>query len=134
MIEPPDRITKSLALRYGLRVGAVGEDGDMLALGHHPTLRTVAALNAEARYLMGPMGLAENCWPYRFIYGEVASKLKRTWAVLRETCDYADLEEGHDPPSDPCYECKLRREVDWYIEWGHTPHHYRAFPIMLWSA
>jgi hypothetical protein len=45
---------------YGIRVSTVGEDGDMIALGHHSNLRTLAAFNRHMRVFLGLANLADD--------------------------------------------------------------------------
>lgn len=41
------------ATHYGITVCHIGEDGDMLALGHHDPRRALAAFNRHARTVLG---------------------------------------------------------------------------------
>lgn len=47
------------ATHYGIGVTCIGEDGDMLALGHHPARMVLAAFNCHARTEMGLANLAD---------------------------------------------------------------------------
>lgn len=48
------------ATYYGVPVAYVGEDGEMLALGHHEPRRVIAAFNAHARCHYGLANLADD--------------------------------------------------------------------------
>lgn len=45
---------------YGVPVCSVGEDGDLLALGHHDPRRTIAAMNAYSRKAIGLRNLYDD--------------------------------------------------------------------------
>lgn len=45
---------------YGVPVTHVGEDGDMLAFGHHDPRRALAAFNRHARVFCGLSGVADD--------------------------------------------------------------------------
>ena len=48
------------AVHYGIPVSGYGEDGAMLALGHHDTRRAFAAFNRHARVCCGLANLADD--------------------------------------------------------------------------
>jgi hypothetical protein len=48
------------ATHYGIQVAHIGEDGDMLALGHHDTRRALAAFNRHARTFCDLINLADD--------------------------------------------------------------------------
>lgn len=66
---------------YGIPVAHIGEDGEMLALGHHSTRRALAAFNRHARDFAGLTNLADdgsartNDW---------ASAISQRWAIFRK--------------------------------------------------
>lgn len=45
---------------YGVPVSTYGEDGDMLALGHHDPRRAVAAFNRHARRFLGLLNILDD--------------------------------------------------------------------------
>lgn len=45
---------------YGIGVSHIGEDGDLVALGHHSTRRALAAFNRHARIFLGLDNLADD--------------------------------------------------------------------------
>ncbi|MEU6979648.1 hypothetical protein [Streptomyces sp. NPDC046371] len=45
---------------FGIAVACIGEDGDMLALGHHDPRRALAAFNRHARESFGYHNLADD--------------------------------------------------------------------------
>jgi hypothetical protein len=45
---------------YGIKVSHIGEDGDLIALGHHSDLRTLAAFNRHMRVFLGLANLADD--------------------------------------------------------------------------
>lgn len=45
---------------YGIKVSHIGEDGDLIALGHHSDRRTLAAFNRHMRVFLGLANLADD--------------------------------------------------------------------------
>jgi len=45
---------------YGIKVSHIGEDGDLIALGHHRPLRALAAFNRHMRVFLGLDNLADD--------------------------------------------------------------------------
>jgi hypothetical protein len=45
---------------YGIKVAHMGEDGDLIALGHHSDRRTIAAFNRHMRTFLGLANLADD--------------------------------------------------------------------------
>jgi hypothetical protein len=109
---------------YGVRVAYVGDDGEMMALGHHEPRRVVAAFNREARV---HSWLTNMCDDDRAWYRDVADDLRQEYGVLATACEGAD-QPDHD---DDCGECYEIRKSDWYVRWGEadTP---GAFPVTTW--
>lgn len=47
-------------IHYGIKVSHIGEDGDLIALGHHTDRRTIAAFNRHMRAFLGLANLADD--------------------------------------------------------------------------
>lgn len=45
---------------YGIKVAHIGDDGDMICLGHHSDRRTLAAFNRHSRTFLGLANLADD--------------------------------------------------------------------------
>ncbi len=45
---------------YGIKVSHIGEDGDLITLGHHSDRRTIAAFNRHMRVFLGLANLADD--------------------------------------------------------------------------
>ena len=95
---------------YGVDLDYIGEDGEIVAHGHVPLMRFVAAANHMARRVAG----LSNLWDDRTLrLADTASSVFYRWAVNRD---------GHD-------------EYEWFIDCGdditaETP---GAFPITYLS-
>jgi hypothetical protein len=77
------------AVHYGIPVASVGEDGDMLALGHHDPRRALAAFNAHARRL----GLCNVADDHAMTAAEVLDDITQQWGYFR----LPDPEQDDDP-------------------------------------
>lgn len=112
---------------YGIKVSALGEDGDLIALGHHKPIYALAAFTGYAVDVMGLQdvydGLVDDPGP------KVTAATKHGWATLKTACD----EAGEDDHDDDCYECIEISEFSWYIEVGEkeVP---GAFPVTYFTA
>lgn len=78
------------ATYYGVPVAHIGEDGDMLALGHPGTRRAFAAFNRHARVFVGLANLADD---RRATVDEWIDQVEEKWALFRRP----DPEQGEDP-------------------------------------
>lgn len=96
---------------YGVQVSAIGDDGDLVALGHVGKLRALAAFNRVAREVWGNARDHGNAALYD---GEgqpdqVVDSVRHTWMT-------------NDRPAD-----------DWWMRKAH-PDDPGAFPVTYWSA
>jgi hypothetical protein len=121
-----EEMTKTMRQHYGVHVSHVGEDGEMIALGHHDTRRVIAAMNREARV---HTFLTNMCDYFGIFYRDVADDLEQLHARLVTACDEAE-QPNHD---DDCGECAEIRKSDWFIRWDATPDDPAAFPITAWT-
>lgn len=78
------------ATHYGIPVCHIGEDGDMLALGHPGTRRTFAAFNRRARVFVGLANLADD---RSALLSDWIGRLDEQWVIFRKP----DPEQGEDP-------------------------------------
>lgn len=69
---------------FGILVSSVGEDGDLIALGHHELWRVIAAWNRYARKEWGLCNLFDN---RSATYADVAPMVKETWAQRLIGCE-----------------------------------------------
>lgn len=118
---------------YGLQVSYVGEDGDVIILGHHHDhpLRVIAALNRHAREVSGLTNLLDD---RRADVEDLAGFLQETHAVLIESCDDEDLHDDYMGTDGFCPRCRELAEADWWIEWNHTAGDPGAFPVTMWRT
>ncbi|MBZ6211696.1 hypothetical protein KVH31_34945 [Streptomyces olivaceus] len=97
---------------YGIRVSHIGEDGDLIALGHHSDRRSIAAFNRHMRTFLGLANLADD---------RSATAAEWVPALQRRHCIF------RTPDPENCWE-----DVDWswVAEWcqPETPD---AHPVTL---
>ena len=78
------------ATYYGIAVCYSGEDGDMIALGHHDKRRTIAALNKHARVYCGLRNITDD---HRTRAASISRSLSARWGLATKP----DPEDGDDP-------------------------------------
>lgn len=95
---------------YGLQVSDIGEDGNLIILGHHHAepRRVIAALNQHARTF----------WSLTNLLDDRGADLADLAGALHET--YAVVEE-------------FDRHGAWYIRWNVDPATPEAFPATIWT-
>lgn len=76
---------------YGVPVCSSGEDGDMLALGHHDARRVLAACNRYARKVIGFDNLADD---RRALADEWLGSITEHWGVPRKATEDEMDNEG----------------------------------------
>lgn len=122
----------AMPVRYGLHVGQIGEDGDVLVLGHHEDRRRVlAAVFADYRVMVGER---VNEWDPDLTYGDALEGLRRYWAVFAAPC--GDHQPAHRPDPD-CRACRATAsdpDAEWFLWWDRTPEDPDAFPVTVWSV
>lgn len=74
-----EEMTATMSRHHGLWVSEIGEDGDLVVLGHHDPRRVIAALNRHARTQWGQTSLVSDDLipPTRAV-----DQLHRSWEVL----------------------------------------------------
>jgi hypothetical protein len=133
----PDVVLKDTVTVYGVPITCVGEDGDLLALGHYDDRRTVAAFAAFTRRHLGwHMNAAFTRrhlgWHMNVEYPHepILSGVSRKWAVLQsDGCD-AVHETWHEPQ---CGLCTEIRAHEWWMRWNVSESDDGAFPVTLWE-
>lgn len=75
---------------YGVEVRTIGEDGALIAVGHHEPRRVIAAFNAYVREYLGYQNLDD----YRPRFGDLASRIDRVWLALVPWC--GDCDDPHE--------------------------------------
>jgi hypothetical protein len=100
------------AVYFGIPVSTVGEDGDLIALGHHQERRALAAFNRFARTQWGWANVVDD----RHAEAEpILDEVRSGWALFLPP----DPAEGDDPDS------------DWYCHWTATEATPGAVPITI---
>lgn len=112
---------------YGIRVSYIGDDGAMIALGHHDHRIVIAAMNQHARSYCGLANMLDDP---RATYDDVEGWLNERWAVeLVDRC----LECGDNPECRECQALRTRAEDEWCLRWGNEPTA-GSFPVMIWNG
>jgi hypothetical protein len=100
---------------YGIPTTCIGEDGDMLALGHHAPRRALAAFNRHARVFLGLANLVDDRGAHAVDY---LDGIHQEWAVFRQP-NPDDQWEGPD--------------WTWVADWS-DPHHPDARPVTVFTT
>jgi hypothetical protein len=98
---------------YGIRMAPIGEDGDMLALGHHEPRKALAAFNRYARIICGWTNIADD----RARAQDWLDRIDQRWALFT----VPDPEQGEDP------------DYAWYSTWC-SPETPGALPVTILTA
>ncbi|MGI5245059.1 hypothetical protein [Dactylosporangium sp. CA-139066] len=96
----------------GIQVSFIGDDGGMVALGHHDE------------------GAAQSAFHRHDIWGRSQFDISTTWAVLADP-------PTHDCAATPTTGCAGCDEADgtpWWMEWGVDQSTSGAFPVMVVEA
>ncbi|WP_333759281.1 hypothetical protein [Streptomyces sp. ISBFB 2968] len=83
---------------YGIGVSHIGEDGDLIAIGHHSDRRTLAAFNRHMRTFLGLANLADD---------RSATAIEWLPALQRKHCVF------RTPDPADCWEA----DWSWVAEW-----------------
>lgn len=110
---------------YGVPVSAIGDDGALIALGHHDERTTIAAFS---RYSRSTFGFANLLDDRAGSYAEAQDGLAAYWAVLVTSCD----EHGEKRDSG-CWRCIELDANDWWITYFEVQETPGAFPVMVWD-
>lgn len=90
--KPGDLVTEPETddTQFGIAIAHVGEDGNLLALGHHDKRKTLAAFNRHGRTFLGWLNLAED---HSATADEWLGLITPRWAVFA----VPDPLKGQDP-------------------------------------
>jgi hypothetical protein len=113
---------------YGIRVAYLGEDGDMIALGHHDSRRVVAAFNRHARHHSCWLNMADDT---EATYADVINALQATYVTEDLVCGSCN-----DDDDDDCTTCRTshdrRFSVDgWDLSFGVSKPGPGVFPVTV---
>lgn len=118
---------------YGIRVGWFGDEGGLLAVGHHHPMRVVAAMNRHARTTAKLRNIADD---HRYDLADAIRDLTYTWAIVLGPClqpSFPDADElaWHAAHCERCDGAKHR--ANW-VEIGHHEGARRAYPVTVWRG
>jgi hypothetical protein len=90
------------AVHYGIAVCCSGEDGDMIALGHHGKRKALAAFNRHCRVFLGLANIADD---HSATAADYADDITELWGVPRQPNEEERDNEGwkwalDDAPAD----------------------------------
>lgn len=116
---------------YGVPVCAIGEDGDLVALGHHEPRRVIAAMNAYSRRLIG-LGNLYDDEGATYVAAAVRLSARHTILLGVDACEYRadDAEQGK---AHRCDMCSTIESQGWWMRTSDEPVP-GSFPTMVWSA
>lgn len=117
-------------IHHGIKVASVGEDGDMLAFGHHDPKATLSAMNAYAKRL-GFLDLLDDGKHDADAWKQALERVKPCWAVQMWTCHEHRAEAK---PVAECLECQWVDESTWFVDCSAAEDAPGSFPVMLWTA
>ncbi|MDQ0376538.1 hypothetical protein [Amycolatopsis thermophila] len=125
-----EEMRKSMQEHYGVWVCFVGDDGDLVALGHHEPKRVLAAFNRYCRIELSMRNVADD---RDVSYKEAAEILRWRHGRLITACESPDHDDeirmGHS-----CHQCALLGGGgEWWLDWSN-PEHPDAFPITMWQV
>jgi hypothetical protein len=122
--DAPAEIVNDCSTYYGLHLVDVGEDGDVIVLGHHDDRRVVAAINRHARTVWGE--------PISDQYDAALLNLTQRWAKLMTRCENA-TEKWHDEDR-ACSLCAEIQQAGWWLRWNADAGEPGAFPVTRWAS
>lgn len=111
---------------YGLQLSDIGEDGEVIVLGHHGSdpHRVIGALNQHAR----------RCWGFANLMDDRSAELAELQDMFVQT--YAVARCGKTCRDAECVRCEEVRggKREWWIEWNREPGEEHAFPATIWRG
>lgn len=138
------RLVASSPEHYGQRVTFIGEEGDVLVLGHPGRRRSIAAANRLARKVMGLRNLADDLgvlvddveavekWAVPG-HGENCDLVaaRHRWAADPNSCQHNEppvIQLGDEIKPDQNCDCDINGDGEWWIRYvaEGTP---GAFPV-----
>lgn len=99
----------------GIWIGYVGEDGNLIALGHHDPEQALAAFKDFD---------SDAVW---------CDYVDTTWAVLVDPPTHDNCMTRTDPAVS-CLGCDETEGVPWWMQWGLAEGTPDAFPVMVMEA
>jgi hypothetical protein len=117
---------KDFETYYGIQVSDIGEDGDVVILGHHDKRLALAALNRHARTFWG----LTNLYDGEAVLSPAGDNLRECWAVLMTKCKDADSPDHVGR----CHRCEDIAGASWWIKYNAKETDLGAFPVMVWRA
>lgn len=115
---------------YGVQISGIGDECELIALGHVGRLRAYAAFNRYAHHELGePLG--------ELMAGDPVDRIEHQHATVVEHCDdypeCSTLDPADEPADDPdpCWTCVTIADSSWYLSWGDKPTP-GSFPVTLW--
>lgn len=128
-----ETLTADWPTYYGIKLSDVGEDGDVVVLGHHDTRRVIAALNRHARKVWGERSLVSS---WGGTLAEARRDLMQRWGRFVTSCEEPVAHERRKriAADGACWRCQEIAEDGWAITWAAKSTDEGAFPITHWSA
>lgn len=117
---------------YGCLVSDMGEDGEVLILGHAPDRRAIAAANRHARKVWGLANFYDA--PGVLLAGGFLS-VRREWAVPAHAGNCVHYDDGDPIRDDQLCQCAELPITDgWWLTWHgvdeNTPHAFAVTAVI----
>lgn len=114
---------------YGVQVSWIGDEGDMIALGHHDPRTVIAALNRCARIEAGLSNLTDD---RDATYQDMKQRLAADYFIqLVDNC----LECGGEPDCGACKDIRAAyADGNWWLHRVASADVSGAFPATYWGA
>lgn len=117
---------------FGILVSEIGDDGDMIALGHHDPRHTLAAFNAHARQVCGMTDLLDGDGRHHARRWEACRDSIATTCAVQLTDGCADAATGGC--DDDCPTCAAVRATvadgSWWLDINPPAGTPGTFPVM----
>lgn len=125
----------SFEVYFGIRVADIGEDGDLIALGHHDPKAALAAFNAHAKKFWGLVDLLDGGQHDQNRWRWALENAKQKWAVsLTDGCRDC-VKEGRREDCVDCSDVRATvKDGSWWIAYDATDDEPGAFPVTVWRA
>ncbi len=111
---------------YGVKASYIGDDGDLVMLGHPGPLRAVAVTRAILRRDIGLPEADQRI--LRQFRNPIWTEMQYTYARLLDHCD------NHSAADSDCVRCDEITRAPWWISYNVRGDEPGAFPIVLFQC
>jgi hypothetical protein len=120
---------------FGIRVADIGDDGDLIALGHHDPKAALAAFNAHAKTFWGLVDLLDGGQHDKARWRRVLDSITRRWAVQCTDQCRTCMRDGQRVECGDCAEVQaVVKAGSWWIDSSAAEDEPGAFPVTIWRT